>query len=94
MIKDKHKDGRKRFLQIYKIQLTIPVTYTITDYNGEKIQGSFYKQEPEKTNHDNLDRKIIKQQENKSLVKWLFYNDSFISLVDNKDINKLQSQSP
>ena len=27
---------------ISKIQLTIPVTYKITDYNGEEIQGSFY----------------------------------------------------
>ena len=27
---------------ISKIQLTIPVTYKITDYNGEIIQGSFY----------------------------------------------------
>ena len=28
-----------------KIQLTIPVTYKITDYNGEEIQGSFYEQQ-------------------------------------------------
>ena len=28
-----------------KIQLTIPVTYKITDYNGEEVQGSFYEQE-------------------------------------------------
>ena len=28
--------------KISKIQLTIPVTYKITDYNGEEIQGSFY----------------------------------------------------
>ena len=27
---------------ISKIQLTIPVTYKITDYNGEEIQSSFY----------------------------------------------------
>ena len=26
--------------KISKIQLTIPVTYKITDYNGEEIQGS------------------------------------------------------
>ena len=26
---------------ISKIQLTIPVTYKITDYNGEEIQGLF-----------------------------------------------------
>ena len=31
-----------------KIQLTIPVTYQITDYNGEEIQGSFYEQELQK----------------------------------------------
>ena len=37
------KDGRG-FL-IYEIQLTISLTYKITDYNGEKIQGSFYEQE-------------------------------------------------
>ena len=28
--------------KISKIQLTIPVTYKITDYNGEEIQGSFF----------------------------------------------------
>ena len=37
---------------ISKIQLTIPVTYQITDCNGEEIQGSFYEpklQKPHKT---------------------------------------------
>ena len=28
-----------------KIQLAIPVTYTITDYNGKEVQGAFYEQE-------------------------------------------------
>ena len=31
--------------KISKIQLTIPVAYKITDYNGEEIQVSFYEQE-------------------------------------------------
>ena len=35
-----------------KIQLTIPVTYKITDYNGEEIHGSFYEQELQKTKQD------------------------------------------
>ena len=35
--------------KISKIQLTIPVTYKKTDYNGEEIQGSFYEQELQKT---------------------------------------------
>ena len=34
---------------ISKIQLTNPMTYKITDYNGEEIQGSFYEQELQKT---------------------------------------------
>ena len=33
---------------ISKIQLTIPVTYKITDYNGEVIEGSFYEEELQK----------------------------------------------
>ena len=37
---------------ISKIQLTITVTYKITDYNGEEIQGSFYEQEFQKTKQD------------------------------------------
>ena len=35
--------------QISRIQLTIPVTYKITDYNGEEIQDSFYEQKLQKT---------------------------------------------
>ena len=75
---------------ITKIQLTIPVPYKITDYKGEEIQGSFYKQELQKTMQYTFRiEKIIMQQGNKSLVKWLSYDDSFNSWVDNKDINKL-----
>ena len=69
--------------------------YKIIDYNGEEIQGLFYEQELQKTKQDIFRiEKIIKQQGNKSLVKWLCYNDSFNSWVDNRDINKLYRQSP
>ena len=48
--------------QISKIQLTIPVTYKITDYNGEEIQGSVYEQELQKTKQYIFRiEKIIKQ---------------------------------
>ena len=58
---------------ISKIQLTIPVTYKITDYNGEEIQGSLYEKELQKTKQDMFRiEKIIKQQGKKSLVKWLW----------------------
>ena len=48
MIRNTLNGGRKRFFKISKIQLTIPVTYKITDYNREEIQGSFYEQELQK----------------------------------------------
>ena len=41
--------------KISEIQLTIPVTYKITDYNGEEIQGSFYEQELQKTSQSTFE---------------------------------------
>ena len=61
-------DGRG--FKISKIKLTILVTYKITDYNGEEIQGSFYEQELQKMKQDIFRiEKIIRQQGNKSHVK-------------------------
>ena len=58
--------------------MRIPVTHKITDYDGEQNQGSFYVQELQKTNQDIFRiEQIIRQQGNKSVVKWLGYNDSF-----------------
>ena len=55
---------------ISKIQLTIPVTYKITDYNGEVIQGSFYDEELQKTSQDVFRiEKILRRKGDKSLVK-------------------------
>ena len=42
----------KEVFKISKIQLKIPVTYKITDYNEEEIKGSFYEQELQKTKRD------------------------------------------
>ena len=75
--------------------MKIPVTYQITDYNAEEIQGSFCEEELQKTKQDiSRIEKIIRQQEDKSLFKWFSYLDSCNSWVDYKDINKLQSESP
>ena len=58
--------------KISKIQLTIPVTYKITDYNGEKIKGSFYEQELQKTAQSIFRiEKVLKRQGDKCLVKWI-----------------------
>ena len=51
-----HKGYTQRWTEevfkISKIQLTIPLTYKITDYNGEVIHGSFYEKELQKTTQD------------------------------------------
>ena len=66
------------------------MTYKITDYNGEEMQGLFYEQELRKTKQDIFRmEKNYKATRKKSLVKWLSCHDSFNSWFDNKDINKL-----
>ena len=84
-------DGRG--FQISKIQLTIPVTYKITDYNGEEIQGSFYEQELQKTSQGTFRiEKVIQRQEDKCLVKWMGYPKTFNSWIDTKTIAKLTTE--
>ena len=74
---------------ILKIQL-IPVTYKITDCNGEEIQGSFYERELQKTSQDVFRiEKILNRRGDKSLVKWMGYPKSFNYLIDTKAILKL-----
>ena len=76
-----------------KIQLTIPVTYKITDYNGEEIQGSFYEQELQKTSQSTFRiEKLLKRQGDKSLVKLMGYPMSFNSWIDTKTIVKVTAE--
>ena len=63
------------------------MTNKITDCNGEEIQGSFY--ELQKTSQDVFRiEKVLQRRGDKSLVKWMGYNDSFNQWVDNKDNSK------
>ena len=92
-----HKGDTQRWMEevfiISKIQLTIPVTYKITDYNGEEIQGSFYEQELRKTSQDTFRiEKVLKRQGDKSLVKWMGYPKSFNSWIDTKAMVKLTTE--
>ena len=79
--------------KISKIQLTIPVTYKITDYNGEQIQGSFMNKNF-KRHHKKTFRieKVFKRQGDKSLVKWMGYLKSFNSWIDTKAMVKLTTE--
>ena len=75
---------------ISKIQRTNPVTYKITDYNGEEIQGTFYEQELQKTSQEVFRIETsVKKGKTRSLVKWKGYPGSFNSWVDNKELIKI-----
>ena len=79
--------------KISKIQLTIPVTYKITDYNGEEIQGSFYEQELQKTSQDTFRiEKVLRRKGDKSLAKWMRYPKLFNSWIDTKSMVKLTTE--
>ena len=60
-------------------------TYVISDLNGEKIMGSFYEKELQKTNQKEFRiEKVIKRKGNKLYVKWKGYNNSCNSWINKK----------
>ena len=55
----------------------------INDLNGEKITGTFYEKELQKTNQEEFRiEKVIRRKGDKLCVKWKGYNNSFNSLID------------
>ena len=79
---------------VYSIKYTDPITYKITDLNGEEILGTFYEKELQKSSQEIFRiEKIIKTGKNKVLVKWLNYPESFNSWVNNTDLIDIQQHS-
>ena len=77
---------------IYDIKYSNVPYYYLKDLNGEKIQGSFYEQELQKTNFKKDDlytiEKVLKTSNDKAYVKWRNYDSSFNSWVNLDDIKK------
>ena len=72
---------------INKIKNTVPWTYAISDLNGEKITGSFYEKELQKTSQEKFRiEKVLKRKGDKLYVKWKGYDNSFNSWIDKKDL--------
>lgn len=75
---------------VSRVQYTDPITYKITDMNGEDIQGTFYEQELQKSTQEIFRvEKTIRRRGNKCLVKWLGYPESFNSWVDAESFMQL-----
>ena len=74
---------------IKKVKNTVPWTYVINDLNGEKIMGTFYEKELQKTEQKEFKiEKVIKRKGDKMYVKWKGYNNSFNSWINKKDLIK------
>ena len=72
---------------IKKVKNKVPWTYLINDLNGEKIIGTFYEKELQKTNQEEFRiEKVIKRKGDKLYVKWKGYDNSFNSWIDKKDL--------
>ena len=79
----------KEIFVIYDIKYTNVPYYYLKDLNDEKLDGTFYEQELQKTNLTlYVIEKIIKIKNDKLFVKWRGYNNSFNSWIDKKDVIK------
>ena len=62
-------------------------TYVIIDLKSEKIVGTFYVKELQKTNEKEFRvEKVIKRKSDKLYIKWKGYDSSFNSWIDKKKI--------
>ena len=82
----------EEIFEIYDIKYSNVPYYYLKDLNGEKIEGSFYSQELQKTSFKKDDEyiieKVLKTKNDKAYVKWRNYDSSFNSLVNLNDIKK------
>ena len=59
----------------------------ISDLNGEKITGSFYEKELQKTSQEKFRiEKVLKTKCDKLYIKWKGYENSCNSWIDKKDL--------
>ena len=72
---------------VSKIKDTVSWTYVISDLNDEKIAGSFYEKELQKTNQEKFKiQNILKRKDDKLYVKCKGYDSSFNSWINKKDL--------
>ena len=72
---------------VSKIKNTVSWTYVIIDLNGEKLIGTFYEKELQKTDQKEFRiEKVLMKKGDKLYVKWKGYDNSFNSWIDKKDL--------
>ena len=88
LLKDMLQISQKKFLLLIKLKIQfLPWTFVVSDLNGEKIIGSFYEKELQKTSQEKFRiEKVLKRKGDKLYVKWKEYNNSFNSCVNKKGL--------
>ena len=72
-----------------RVKNTVPLTYELNDLTGERIIGSFYEKELQKTNQEEFRiEKVIKKKGDRLYVKWNEYDNSFNSWISKNDLIK------
>lgn len=73
---------------IRKIQFTDPITYLLSDWEGNEIKGGVYGEEMQITKQPNiyLVEKILRKKNGKVYVKWLGFENRFNSWIDENDV--------
>lgn len=73
--------------KIREVQQTSPITYLLEDLHSNPINGSFYNHELQKSECPDiyLIEKVLRKNKNKLLVKWLGFDSSHNSYIEEKD---------
>ena len=80
----------EEIFEIYDIKYSNVPYYYLKDLNNEKLQGTFYEQELQKTKQYDLYtiEKILKTNKDKIYVKWRGYDNSFNSWINKNTVTK------
>ena len=80
----------EEIFEIYDIKYSNVPYYYLKDLNNEKLDGTFYEQELQKTKQNDLYtiEKILKTNKDKIFVKWRGYDSSFNSWINKNNVTK------
>ena len=77
----------RRSFVVKTIKNTVTWTNIVNDLNDEKIIGSFYVKELQKTSQEKFrTEKVLKRKSDKLYVEWKEYDNSFTGWINKKDL--------
>ena len=79
----------KEVFVVSKVNKTVPWTYVVNNLNGEKITGSFYEKELQKTSQEKFRiEKVLKRKSDKLYLEQKGYDNIFNSWIDKEDLEE------